>query len=68
VVFVCGDVDLSGSVNVADAVYLVMFIFGSAEPPPLYAADVDCGGSINVADAVYLIRFIFGGPPPCDGC
>jgi hypothetical protein len=67
-VFICGDVDQSGSVNVADPVYLVMFIFGSGTPPPFYAADVDCSGSINVADAVYLIRFIFGGPPPCDGC
>lgn len=67
-VFLCGDVDLGGTVNIADAVSLIAYIFGTGPAPPVYAADVDCGGTVNIADAVYLIGFIFGGSPPCEGC
>jgi plastocyanin len=68
--FLCGDVNASGIINVADAVYLVQYIFASGPAPnPLASGDVNCSGIINVADAVYLVQYIFaGGPAPCASC
>ena len=61
-----GDVDASNSVNIADAVFLVEYIFFGGPPPPcLEEGDVDGSGSINIADAVFLVEYIFfGGPAP----
>ncbi|MCX6832929.1 MAG: right-handed parallel beta-helix repeat-containing protein [candidate division Zixibacteria bacterium] len=62
-----GDVDGDSTVNIADVVFLIDYIFmGGAAPLPLSVGDVDCSGSINIADVVYLIAYIFsGGPAPC---
>ena len=67
--FVCGDIDGSGNptVDIADLVYLVDYMFNSGpEPPVMEAADVDVsGGVIDIADLVYLVDYMFtGGPPP----
>jgi len=65
--FDCGDADGSGAVNIADAVYLIAYVFGGPAPDPLESADVDCSSSVNLADAVYLIGYIFGAnPASCD--
>ncbi len=63
----CGDVDLSGNVNIADAVYLISYIFGGGPAPaPLWTGDCDVDGLVNISDVVYLISYIFdGGPTPC---
>jgi hypothetical protein len=65
-----GDVNESGIINVADAVYLVQYIFAGGPPPKpvVQSGNVNCAGVINVADAVYLVQYIFaGGPPaPCE--
>lgn len=68
--YICGDADLSGAVNISDAVYLIAYIFsGGPAPPILAAADADCSSSVNISDAVYLIAYIFaGGAIPCAGC
>lgn len=65
-----GDVDLAGSVNIADVTYLVAYIFHSGAPPPvLNTADVNGSCEINVEDLTYLVAYIFqGGPPPVMGC
>ncbi len=67
--YVCGDVDGSGAVNVADLTYMVNFLFkGGPEPQPMEAGDVDCQPGVNVADLTYMVNFLFkGGPEPC-GC
>ena len=67
--YVCGDVDVSGSINIGDVVYLINYIFANGpEPQPfLLNGDVDCSGDVNIGDVVYLINYIFGGgPTPCD--
>jgi hypothetical protein len=66
----CGDTDSDAAINIADAVYLINFIFKSGSAPdPLCAGDVDNDDAVNIADAVYLINYIFnGGPPPDAGC
>ncbi len=68
--YTCGDADGNESVSIADAVYIIQFIFGGGPAPdPPEAADCDCSGTVSIGDAVYLINFIFGGgPAPCAGC
>ncbi len=68
--FLCGDADGNGAVSIADAVFLINYIFaGGPAPNPPAAGDADCSGSISIADAVFLINYIFGGgAPPCAAC
>jgi hypothetical protein len=68
-VYLCGDADENGTVNMADVVRLVGYIFGGTNPVPLEASDSDCNGAVNVADIVYLIAYMFGGGnAPCYNC
>ncbi|MCX6833304.1 MAG: dockerin type I domain-containing protein, partial [candidate division Zixibacteria bacterium] len=66
----CGDADGSSDINIADAVYLIAYIFTHGPAPsPLAAGDADCDGVITIADVVYLINYIFShGAAPCDAC
>ncbi len=66
----CGDANSDAAINIADAVYLISYIFkGGPAPDPLCAGDVDNDDAVNIADAVYVINYIFkGGPPPDAGC
>jgi hypothetical protein len=65
-----GDASGDGNVDIADAVYLIAYIFsGGSAPAPLLAGDASCDGSVDISDAVYLISYIFsGGPAPCGLC
>lgn len=65
--YICGDAEGDGAVNVADAVFLINYIFkGGPAPDPMEAGDANCDLAVNIADAVYLINYIFkGGPEPC---
>ncbi len=62
-----GDANGDGAVDVADAVYLISYIFKSGTAPePLENGDANCDGEVDIADAVYLITYIFkSGSPPC---
>ncbi len=63
-----GDADYNNRINVADAVYLIQYIFrsGPQPEPAIYVADVDCTGTVNIADASFLVNYIFGqGDTPC---
>ncbi len=66
----CGDADGSVSISIADAVFLITYIFGGGPAPePATTGDADCSGALSIADAVYLITYIFaGGPAPCAAC
>jgi hypothetical protein len=68
--YLCGDANGDASADIADAVYLIAYIFrGGPAPSPLAAGDANCEGTVDIADAVYLISYIFrGGPAPCEGC
>lgn len=62
-----GDANGDCNINVADAVYLIVYIFkGGPAPAPLQAGDPNCDDAVNVGDAVFLVNYIFkNGPPPC---
>ena len=62
-----GDANGDGGVNIADASYIVNFIFfGGNLPNPISSADANCDMSTNIADASFIINGIFfGGDPPC---
>jgi hypothetical protein len=64
--FTRGDADLTGIVNLTDAIHILNALF-LAGPPLLCmdAADVNDVGRVDIADPIYLMRFLFiGGPQP----
>jgi hypothetical protein len=66
----CGDANDDDDVNVADAVFLISYVFlGGLPPEPLCMGDANGDDEVHVADAVYLIAYVFnGGAPPVPGC
>ena len=69
--YVPGDANNDGSINVADVIYIINYIFRGGPPPQsqLCVGDVNTDGSVSIADAVCLINFVFkSGSPPLDGC
>lgn len=65
--YVCGDANGDEAINLADAVYLINYVFkGGPAPNPLDSGDANCDDAVNLADAVYLVNYVFkGGPAPC---
>jgi hypothetical protein len=65
-----GDANGSGSTDMADAVYIVNWLFLGGPPPvSMIEGDANCSGSVDMADAVYIVNWLFvGGPIPrcCD--
>ena len=68
--WVYGDANGDNTVDVADVVHLINYLFlnGPAPDPPASGdANYDC--IVNVADAVYMLNYLFGGgPAPLKGC
>jgi hypothetical protein len=66
----CGDANGDGTIDIADAVFLVPYIFSGGPAPgdciyPQGLGDANGDGEIDISDAVYLISYIFsGGPAP----
>jgi hypothetical protein len=65
-----GDTNGDCTRNLADAIYLLNYLFRNGlEPRPLDAGDVNGDCAINIGDPVYLLNYLFkGGPPPVCGC
>ncbi len=73
-----GDANDDGAIEIADAIFVLAFLFAHGKAPACFdAADVNdsAGGDaagIDIADAVYLLAYLFGGgaPPafPFDAC
>lgn len=71
--FLRGDTNSDGSVNIADAVYALTYLFQfGATPACLASADANFDGQVNIADAVYLLSYLFQGgqapPAPFPTC
>jgi hypothetical protein len=57
-----GDANGSGDINLADAVYLVNYVFKGCRPPiPVESGDANRDNSVNVGDVVCIINFVFRG-------
>jgi hypothetical protein len=64
-----GDANGDEEVNLADAVYLINYIFIYGPPPyPIESGDANGDGEVNLGDVLYIIAYVFnGGPPPPGG-
>lgn len=65
-VFIRGDADSNGTVDMADAMFLLRYLFrGRRAPDCLDAADADNSNSVQITDVVLILRYLFqgGGPP-----
>lgn len=72
--FPMGDCDCSGSLDIADLVCMVDYMFGSGsvcepyqQPYSIHILDISCTGGSDISDLVFFVDYMFhGGPPPCD--
>ncbi|MBN1443945.1 MAG: SBBP repeat-containing protein [Planctomycetes bacterium] len=69
-----GDSNATGSVEIGDAVFTLLYLFASGETPACFdAADANDDGSLDVSDPVATLIYLFLGGPPMpepgpDGC
>ena len=66
--FLRGDATGDGSIDVADVMRLINYVFiGGSPPQPPQAGDVNCDGQIDTADVIFLINYLFlgGSLPDC---
>lgn len=65
-----GDVNQDGTIDLADAVFLLNYLFketGAPDPLSLGDANADC--VVDVADVIHLLNYLYkGGPEPGVGC
>ncbi len=62
--FVRGETNGDGSVDIADALTVLNFLFADgAEPSPRIAADINGDDRLDISDAIYLLEFLFGDGP-----
>ena len=73
-IFLRGDSNADGNVNVADGVSTLGFLFAGNQAPPCFdAADTDDSGQVNVADSIRTFNYLFAhgaapAPPGPDAC
>lgn len=65
----CADINGDGRFNLADATYLLAFIYGGGPDPVGSRGDVDNSGIVNLLDTTLLLKYLYqeGPPPPCPG-
>jgi hypothetical protein len=60
-----GDANVDGQLNIADAIFVLGYLFGNAETPSCEdAADCNDDGELNIADAIAALGHLFGGTGP----
>jgi hypothetical protein len=57
--FLRGDANHDGSVNIADGIIILNYLFFGVIPDCLNAADVNDDDAVNIADAIYLLNYLF---------
>ncbi len=68
--YLAGDANGDQMVNVADAVYLLNYLYKNGiAPDPMAAGDPNADCAVDVADAIYLLNYLYkNGPAPQSGC
>jgi hypothetical protein len=61
-----GDCNMDGVVNITDALFLLNYLFGDGSAPPRpESCDADGSGSLQISDAIRILNYLFsGGAPP----
>jgi hypothetical protein len=60
-----GDANADGTVNIADAIFALGYLFGGGPAPVcMDTADANDDGAANIADAVTILGHLFGGAGP----
>ena len=64
--FLRGDCNSDNKANLADAVYILKYLFNRGQTPDVMdSADSNDDGKIDLADAIYILSYQFsGGPAP----
>nr|MBN2276382.1 immune inhibitor A [candidate division Zixibacteria bacterium] len=64
--FLCGDADNNGGINILDVTFLIAYLYKEGPAPnPTQAADVNNSGEINILDVTYFIKYLYTeGPEP----
>jgi hypothetical protein len=65
-----GDANGDSIVDIADAIFLLQYLFGGGPPPnPPSAGDANGDCFIGISDVIWIINYLFlGGPPPQIRC
>lgn len=68
VCFQRGDADVTGRLDVNDAVFVLRFLFlGGEDPPCQKSADAGDDGRLHIGDPVHILTHLFlGGAPPAE--
>jgi hypothetical protein len=71
--FLRGMINGDDTVNIADSIFLLSYLFAGDEEPLCHkAADCNDDGRLDIADAIKLLGHLFGGegglPPPFSAC
>ncbi len=71
--FIRGRINVDGAVNIADAIFLLGYLFAKGTAPTcMDAADANDDGNVNIADAIRLLGHLFAStgplPPPFGAC
>gem|GEM_PF-2469560 len=63
---ICGDCNGDRSITIADAIFLIGYIYRGGSVPS-GEGDVNSDGRITVADATHIVAYVYrGGPAPCE--
>ncbi|MBI4586239.1 MAG: hypothetical protein HY717_19690 [Planctomycetes bacterium] len=65
--FIRGEVNGDHRVDLADAIFVLVFLFRdpALEPDPMIAADMNDDEHVDLSDPIYLLEYLFlGGPRP----
>ena len=68
-VYICGDANDDGGINLSDVIYLANYLLKGGDPPPFPICRANPNGDtvINLSDVIYLANYLLkGGPPPHD--
>ena len=65
-IFIRGDTNNDGEVDLSDPIFLLALLFGNGEPLLFSdSGDVNDDGAIDIADSIYLLSYLFAnGPEP----
>ncbi len=71
--FVRGDTNCDGKIDIADAIFALSYLFAAGPSPCcLDAADANDDGAVNIADGIFILQNIFADgpeiPPPNPDC